>query len=127
MKKDIKCGDPQLIAHKTTVPQFVLTRALAWFAFSPTARPVLSVLDANYVLNNTPESGHVRFSLTTGLDNNAVGFDAVYRNTTAADNTATVFAAIFNNATYAKSTAREFIQSVDNGYAPNAIEFELPI
>lgn len=127
MKKDVICSDPPLIAYKRTVPQFVLTLALGCFAFSPTARPVLSAADGNYPGNNTAQKDDGRFRLTTRLDNSAIGFDSLYNNTPAANNTATGFVAVFNNPTGAKSTAREFIQSLDNGYAPNSIEFELPI
>ena len=64
MKKDIICGDPSLIAYKTTIPGFVLTFALACFEFSPTARPVLSAPHASHPGNNSAESDDARFSLT---------------------------------------------------------------
>src|SRR5205814_6833911 len=97
MKNDIICGDPPLIAHKTTVPQFVLTLALACFAFSPTGRPVLSAADGSCTGNNTAESDDARFSFTTALDDSAIGSDTLYSNTTATNNTATGFVALVNN------------------------------
>jgi Chaperone of endosialidase len=96
---------------------FLLTPlALACFALSPTARAQLPppAPDGGYPGNNTAEGdgalSSVQINPTTGfgIDNTAIGFDALFSNTTGGANTATGFAALQQNTTGTDNTANGF-------------------
>ena len=72
---------------------------LACFALSPTARAVVPAPDGGYPNDNTAEGDDALFSLDTsyGLDNTALGFNALYTDTTGGDNTATGASALYSN------------------------------
>src|SRR2546430_782301 len=56
--------------------------ALSCFALSPTAQAVTPAPDGGYPGGNTAEGDDALFSLTTGANNTAIGFNALYFNTT---------------------------------------------
>src|SRR5437870_4139158 len=57
-----------------------LALALAWLALAPTARAVDPPPDGGYPNFNTAEGEDALFSLTTGISNTAIGFEALYSN-----------------------------------------------
>ena len=67
---------------KFVLGQLTLIFALACFALLPAARAVAPALDGGYPNQNTAEGEDTLFSLTTGADNTAIGFDALDSNTT---------------------------------------------
>ena len=60
--------------------------ALACFAFSPTAPAVSPALEGDYPKHNIVEAKDALFSLTTGADNTALGFNALDGNATGSEN-----------------------------------------
>ena len=84
--------------------------ALAWFGFLPTARAVSPPPDGGYPNENTAEGEDALFNLnpTTGSENTAIGFEALFNNTTASGNTATGYSALFSNTTGSFNTANGF-------------------
>src|SRR5439155_27046268 len=78
--------------------------ALACFALSPIAQAVSPAPDGGYANANTAEGTNALFSLTTGLANTAIGYQALYHNTTGT-NTATGYQALFTNTTGSGNTA----------------------
>ena len=62
--------------------------ALAWFAFSSTARALNPPPDGGYPGFNTAEGQKALFSLTTGVGNAAVGWYSLFSNTDGSFNTA---------------------------------------
>ena len=86
---------------------------LACFALVPTARAQLPspAPDGGYPGNNTAEGdgalSSVQISATTGngIDNTAIGFDALFSNTTGSSNTAIGFEALLSNTTGVGNTA----------------------
>src|SRR6266571_2705153 len=76
-----------------------LMLALAWFALSPAARAVSPAPDGGYPGENTAEGEDALFSLdtTTGLNNTAIGFNALYSLTTGSEDTATGSLALAND------------------------------
>jgi len=62
--------------------------ALAWFAFSSTARALNPPPDGGYPGFNTAEGQKALFSLTTGVGNTAVGWYSLFSNTDGSFNTA---------------------------------------
>src|SRR5436305_2295299 len=60
---------------------FLIPLALAWFALSPPARAVTPAPDGGYPGGNTAEGTNALFSLTTVVDNTALGFQALYHDT----------------------------------------------
>jgi hypothetical protein len=66
--------------------------------------------DGGYPNGNTAEGDDALFSLNTlnGVNNTAVGFDALYDNTTGSENTATGFEALASNTTGYNNTATGF-------------------
>jgi hypothetical protein len=85
----------------------LLLVALASLALSPIARAVTPAPDGGYPGNNTAEGDNALFSLDTsqGIDNTAIGFDALFASTTGGYNTATGFQALFANTTGGDNTA----------------------
>ena len=77
---------------------------LAWFALAPTARAVSPAPDGGYANANTAEGTNALFSLTTGLANTAIGYQALYHNTTGT-NTAIGYQALLTNTTGTGNTA----------------------
>ncbi len=62
-----------------TYPAFALF-ALAFFALSPAALAVTPAPDGGYPNANTAEGDDALFNLTTGDDNTASGYQALYNN-----------------------------------------------
>jgi hypothetical protein len=55
--------------------------AFACFAVSPSVLAVVPAPDGGYPGNNTAEGDYALFSLTTGYDNTAIGFNALFGDT----------------------------------------------
>src|SRR6266571_5508003 len=72
--------------------------ALAYFAFSQTARAVSPAPDGGYPNGNTAEGTNALFK-TTGYQNTATGDSALFNNTTGFHNTANGFEALHSNTT----------------------------
>ena len=91
----------------------LLTLALTCFALSPTARAQLPspTPDGGYPGNNTAEgdgalsSVQINATAGNGIDNTAIGFDALFSNTTGSSNTAIGFDALLSNTTGVGNTA----------------------
>jgi len=81
--------------------------ALVYFALSPApnAFGVVPAPDGGYPGNNTAEGANALFSLTSGIDNNALGFQSLYHNNTGNFNTAEGFRSLFSNISGANNTA----------------------
>ena len=88
-----------------------LALALAWFALSPPAHAVTPAPDGGYPNQNTAEGDSALFSLTTGTDNTAIGFDALYSNTGVYGswNTAVGSQALFSNTGGSSNTASGYV------------------
>jgi len=76
-----------------------LVLALAGLPLSPTARAVDPPPDGGYLNQNTAEGDGALFSLdtTTGLNNTAIGFNALYSLTTSSEDTVTGSLALAND------------------------------
>jgi trimeric autotransporter adhesin len=99
-------GSP--IQLKTSTPPFLVAIALVLACFglsAPNAFGVVPAPDGGYPGNNTAEGADALFSLTSGIDNTGLGFQALYRNNTGNFNTAEGFRSLFNNNTGANNTA----------------------
>jgi len=91
----------------------LIALALACFTLSPLAQAQLPspTPDGGYPGNNTAEgdgalsSVQINATTGTGLDNTALGFDALHSNTTGSFNTATGWDALENNTTGSENTA----------------------
>src|SRR5436190_9618539 len=83
---------------------FLIPLTLALFAFAPAARAVSPAPDGGYPNFNTAEGDDALFSLTTGVANTALGFDALYNNNGDA-NTAIGDSALYLNTTGNDNTA----------------------
>src|SRR5438876_9938385 len=98
--------------------------ALASFALSPTARAVDPAPDGGYPNQNTAEGDEALFSLdtTAGLNNTAIGFNALHSLATGSEATATGSFALFND-TFGFNTAYGFhaLYSSTTGFANTAI------
>src|SRR5882724_7211184 len=78
---------------------------LVCFALCQMALAVSPAPDGGYAGNNTAEGTSALFSLSSGVDNTALGFQALYHNTTSNYNTADGFRALFSNTTGTQNTA----------------------
>jgi len=78
---------------------------LVCLSFTPIARAVNPPPDGGYGGQNTAEGTDALFSLTSGVWNVAVGFQALHSDNTGNQNTATGYRALFLNTTGSKSTA----------------------
>src|SRR5260370_34866798 len=58
----------------------LIPMVLVCFALSPAVRAVDPPPDRGYPNQNTPEGYYALFNLTTGTDNTAIGFCALYTN-----------------------------------------------
>ena len=103
--------------------------ALACVALSPSARAVSPKPDGGYPNQNTAEGDNALFSLTTGFDNTAIGYRALFSNTSSA-NTAIGAAALYSNTTGNNETATGFAALFSNtiglyntAYGSNALYF----
>ena len=71
---------------------------LVCFALSPRAQAVVPAPDGGYAGNNTAEGTQALQSLVSGgVNNTAIGFQALFHATDSHNNTATGFKALFNN------------------------------
>src|SRR5258708_419079 len=81
---------------------------LSCFARSPSARAVSPAPDGGYPGENTAEGDFALnslSSLTTGSENTAIGWSALFNDTGGNDNTATGFSALLSNQTGSDNTA----------------------
>src|SRR5260370_21173464 len=76
---------------------FLIPVALALFAFAPAARAVSPAPDGGYANGNTAEGNFALQSLTTGVNNTALGFGALFHNTSGGSNSTTRPRAPFSN------------------------------
>jgi hypothetical protein len=111
----------KLFRSKTTIPLarssikhsplkrsvIFISLAIACFALSQTAKAVVPLPDGGYHNGNTAEGDNALFNLDTsqGLDNTAIGFEALYSNTTGDNNTAIGALALYHNTTGNSNTA----------------------
>ena len=82
-------------------PAFALF-AFACFALSPTARAVTPAPDGGYFYQNTAEGQNALFSVDTslyssGVENTAIGFQALYSDVSGPGNTAIGASSLYNN------------------------------
>jgi hypothetical protein len=91
-----------LIQPKRRTPVFLV--ALACFALSQTAQAVSPPPDGGYPNRNTAEGDSALFNLTSGTDNTAIGFEALFSNL-GSFNTAIGADALSNNTTGSGNTA----------------------
>src|SRR2546430_1331232 len=127
--------NPPIQSQKTTILPLLIALTLACFALSPTARAVTPAPDGGYPNFNTAEGDNALFSLDTsqGVNNTAIGFQALFSNTTGYAHTANAASALFRSqkttilpllialtlACFALSpTARAVTPAPDGGY-PN--------
>jgi uncharacterized coiled-coil protein SlyX len=103
---------PNLISRSPLRRGFpVVLLVLGLFALSSTARAVSPPPDGGYPGNNTAEGdgalSSVQINATTGfgIDNTAIGFDALFSNTTGSFNTASGSQALFSNTSGLSNTA----------------------
>jgi len=101
------------------------------FALSPAPKAfgVVPKPDGGYPNQNTAEGDNALFSLTTGFDNTAIGYSALFSNTSSA-NTAIGAAALYSNTTGNNETATGFAALFSNtiglyntAYGSNALYF----
>jgi hypothetical protein len=85
-----------------------LAIAVAGLALLPTARAVDPPPDGGYLFGNTAEGEAALSSLTTGSDNAAIGFNALFYNITGSFNTANGSAALVVNTIGNNNTATGF-------------------
>jgi len=83
----------------------IIIGASAWFLCVPAAQAVSPAPDGGYAGNNTAEGTSALFSLTSGVDNTGLGYQALDHNTTGNYNTAEGFRALFSNTSGAQNTA----------------------
>ena len=93
------------IEIKTITSVLVIGFALACVALPPRAQAVSPPPDGGYAGNNTAEGTSALFSLTSGIDNTALGFQALLHNNTGNSNTAGGFRALFANTNGHQNTA----------------------
>jgi hypothetical protein len=65
--------NPLTQSKNTTILPVLIALRLACFALSPTVRAVPPAGDGGYPNQNAPEREDALFSLTTGIDNAAMG------------------------------------------------------
>jgi hypothetical protein len=97
------------IQSKTTTPPFLIAIAFLLVCFgllpTPNAFGVSPPPDGGYPGNNTAEGADALFSLTSGIDNTGLGFQALSHNTTGNFNTAEGFRSLFYNNIGGNNTA----------------------
>src|SRR6266705_1082690 len=92
------------IIPSITKPISLIAVLLVCFALSPITRAVSPAPDGGYPNFNTAEGDDALLSLTTGVANTALGFDALYNNNGDA-NTASGDSALYLNTTGNNNTA----------------------
>src|SRR6266404_6096322 len=115
-------GGNQIMNHSNIDPENSMSRSslrlglvliplvVACLALSPAAQAQLSPApDGGYANNNTAEGTDALFSVAAnGIDNTALGFDALYNTTSGTYNTATGSQALYSNTTGNYNTANGF-------------------
>jgi len=109
----VKACSPRRAATEGGSLLTVLLLALTCFALSPRAGAVSPKPDGGYPNQNTAEGDNALFSLTTGFDNTAIGYSALFSNTSSA-NTAIGAAALYSNTTGNNETATGFAALFSN-------------
>jgi hypothetical protein len=106
-------------------PLFALF-AFACFALLQNAQAVVPPPDGGYANRNTAEGTDALFSLTTGTDNTAIGFNALYNGTITNGNTAVGSQALSSNTDGLDSTAIGFqaLYSNTSGGGNNAFGYQ---
>ncbi len=89
---------------KTCVPSVLITFALVCLAFVQNTQAVVPAPDGGYPGGNTAEGTSALFSLTSGIDDTALGFRALYHNN-GNYNTAEGFGALYSNTSGTRNTA----------------------
>src|SRR6476619_4984303 len=84
---------------RTAILPFLIAFMLSCFGLSAKILAVVPAPDGGYPGNNTAEGTNALFSSTIGIDNTALGFEALFRNT------AEGFGALFNNTSGTQNTA----------------------
>jgi hypothetical protein len=69
-----------MYSRNKTIRTISLIGAFAFVTLSPTARAVTPAPDGGYPNQNTAEGEDALFNLTTGIDNTAIGFHALFNN-----------------------------------------------
>jgi hypothetical protein len=102
-----------------TAPTLLLALALVSFALSPTAQ---ATCQEGCLTNDNTVLGDDALLSSTGSDNTAIGFNALYSNTDGINNTAIGSAAIFSNTTGFDNTAigNQALPSNTTGYLNTA-------
>src|SRR5215472_17813722 len=97
--------NPLIQSKNKTILPVLITLTLACFALSRAAQALVPPPDGGYANRNTAEGQKALFSLTTGEDNTALGFQALYNGTTTGGNTAVGSGALFSNTDGSDNTA----------------------
>src|SRR5713101_9991236 len=94
--------NPLTQSKNTKILPVLIALGLACFAFSPAAR---AVCQEGCLTNQNTVLGDDALLNNTGLNNTAVGFDALFSNTTGRYNTANGSFALYSNTTGSDNTA----------------------
>ena len=90
---------------KTSIPSVLIAFSLACFALSPRAQAVVPPPDGGYPGNNTAEGQNALLSLTTGVNNTAVGWFSLKTNRNGQLNTAVGAGTLFSMVHASRNTA----------------------
>ena len=90
---------------KTSIPSVLIAFSLACFALSPRAQAVVPPPDGGYPGNNTAEGQNALLSLTTGVNNTAVGWFSLKSNRNGQLNTAVGAGTLFSMVHASRNTA----------------------
>jgi len=90
---------------KTSIPSVLIAFSLACFALSPRVQAVVPPPDGGYPGNNTAEGQNALLSLTTGVNNTAVGWFSLKSNRNGQLNTAVGAGTLFSMVHASRNTA----------------------
>jgi hypothetical protein len=106
--------NPLTHSKKTTILPLLIPLVLLCFGLSPAARAVIPAPDGGYPGSNTAEGEDALFSLTTGIWDTAIGYQALYNNTIGGSNTAIGRDALLYNTGGSANTANGYQALADN-------------